>query len=87
MLPSAAILLLRGTDRATCSTKLRGVTPMASVVRRGAKFHVKFHYQGSQYWRSLKTTDPEDARHARAAVERTIHLLETGALRVPAGPW
>ena len=58
---------------------------MASVVHRGGKFHVKFYYQGRQHWRALKTTDPEDAKHARAAVERTIHLLETGALRVPAG--
>lgn len=58
---------------------------MASIVRRGNALHVRFYYRGRQYWKSLKTNDRADAKHARAAVERAIHLLETGALTLPPG--
>jgi integrase len=80
----ATILLPCGARAASCDAADRSHA-MATVVRRGKTFHVKFYYQGRQYWKSLKTGDPRDARHASALVERTVHLLETGALAIPPG--
>ena len=57
---------------------------MANIDQKNGVFHVRFRYSGKQYKKSLKTRSREDAEMAMKLVERTVHNLLTGVLRVPA---
>ena len=57
---------------------------MASIHRRGTCFHVKFSFQGKQFFRALKTSSKKEALHAKNRVEQNMHLITTGVLEIPA---
>src|SRR4051812_32472503 len=58
---------------------------MANLGRKGDVYVARFRYQGKEYKKSLKTSEPGDARAAMHAVEQTIHRLVTGMIQVPPG--
>jgi hypothetical protein len=56
---------------------------MANLGRKGESYVARFRFDGKEYKKSLKTTRLADARAAMHGVERAIHGLATGMLKVP----
>lgn len=60
---------------------------MANINRDTAsgRFRIKFRYAGTEYQRSIKTTDRKAAEAVKARVEETLRLLALGRLDLPDG--
>jgi hypothetical protein len=58
---------------------------MANLGKKGDLYLARFRYQGKEYKKSLKTTQPADARAAMHGIERAIHGLTTGLIQIPPG--
>jgi integrase len=58
---------------------------MANLGRKGEIYLARFRYRGKEYKKSLKTSNLGDARAAMNGVERAIHGLTIGLIRVPEG--
>ncbi|MDP6722709.1 MAG: hypothetical protein QGF59_28865, partial [Pirellulaceae bacterium] len=58
---------------------------MASIWRdnRSGKWLIKFLYLQQAFTRSLRTTSESKANLAKALVEDTLQMLQTGRLEVP----
>jgi hypothetical protein len=56
---------------------------MANLGNKGGIFVARFRYSAKEYKRSLKTTDAADAAAGLLEVQRVIHRLTVGLLRVP----
>ena len=51
--------------------------------RKSGKYRVRFRFAGSEYNRTLNTTDPVEAKATLARVEEIIRLIERGRLDLP----
>ncbi|WP_152050106.1 tyrosine-type recombinase/integrase, partial [Tautonia marina] len=58
---------------------------MASLGRKGDLYVARFRHDGKEFKKSLRTTRLADARAAMHGVERILHGLTTGLIRVPDG--
>jgi integrase len=58
---------------------------MATVERRGERYRLIFYHAGRRYAASLKTTKERDADSIAGSVDRTLMLLQQGALALPPG--
>ena len=58
---------------------------MANLGRKGDLYVARLRYGGKEYKKSLKTTRLSDARVALQGIERAIHSLLTGLIRIPDG--
>jgi hypothetical protein len=58
---------------------------MANLGKKGDLYIARFRYLGKEYKKSLKTTQAADARAAMHGIERAVHGLATGLIRIPAG--
>ncbi len=58
---------------------------MANLGRKGDYFVARFRYQGKEFKKSLRTTNPTDARAAMHSVEQVLHRLATGQIQIPPG--
>jgi integrase len=56
---------------------------MAFIEQRGNRFRIIFRYASKQYAKSLKTTNRDDAEILAGGVDKTLFLLEQGALELP----
>jgi integrase len=56
---------------------------MASIHKRGNIWSASFRFGGTQFLASLKTKDEREAERARARIEETIRLLNTGRVSLP----
>src|SRR5262245_18238210 len=58
---------------------------MATIERRGKRFRLIFHFSGRRFTASLKTSNQREADAAAGCVERTLMLMQQGALAAPPG--
>ena len=59
---------------------------MASLIwHLSGVWRIRFRFGGRQYFRSLETSDEEEARRAKDRVEETIGLLARGRISLPEG--
>src|SRR5262249_41659740 len=58
---------------------------MASLERRNQTYRVVFMYAGRKHGYSLDTGDEQTALALRGGVEKTLMLIEHGALHIPDG--
>ena len=58
---------------------------MATIERRSNRFRLIFYYRNRRYSASLKTTDPREAEAIGGSVDRTLMLLQQGAIDLPRG--